>query len=153
MYVIENKADIVFLGLSFPDRQDDVAQLTMIDYPQAVLLYELLAGKKPYALGSKTLDEVLKLLTTEEPVSPAVVNRELAGDLDAIILKAMRKEAGERYASAEELSEDLGRFLAGQPILARPVTESAISLQLPMRTSCWGASMPTSSSAVKCIWT
>jgi non-specific serine/threonine protein kinase/serine/threonine-protein kinase len=88
-------------------------------YSLGVLLYELLAGKKPYALGSKTLDEVLRLLVMEEPSSPAIANRELAGDLDAIILKAMRKEPGERYASAEELSEDLGRFLAGQPVSAR----------------------------------
>ena len=88
-------------------------------YSLGVLLYELLAGRKPYTLASKTLDEVLRLLVTEEPTSPAIVNRELAGDLEAIILKAMRKEPVERYASAEELSEDLGRFLAGQPVSAR----------------------------------
>jgi eukaryotic-like serine/threonine-protein kinase len=88
-------------------------------YSLGVLLYELLAGKKPYTLASKTLDEVLRLLAVEEPISPSISNRELAGDLEAIILKAMRKEPGERYASAEELSEDLGRYLAGQPVSAR----------------------------------
>jgi tetratricopeptide (TPR) repeat protein len=88
-------------------------------YSLGVLLYELLAGKKPYTLASKTLDEVLRLLTIDEPSSPATVNRELAGDLEAIVLKAMRKEPAERYASAEELSEDLSRFLAGQPVSAR----------------------------------
>ncbi|HXN45458.1 MAG TPA: serine/threonine-protein kinase, partial [Bryobacteraceae bacterium] len=88
-------------------------------YSLGVLLYELLAGKKPYALASETLDEVLRFLAMEEPISPAIFNRELAGDLEAIIRKAMRKEPGERYASAEELSEDLGRYLAGQPVSAR----------------------------------
>jgi tetratricopeptide (TPR) repeat protein len=88
-------------------------------YSLGVLLYELLAGKKPYTLASKTLDEVLRILAIEDPVSPALLSRELAGDLEAIILKAMRKEPGERYASAEELSEDLGRYLDGQPVSAR----------------------------------
>jgi tetratricopeptide (TPR) repeat protein len=88
-------------------------------YSLGVLLYELLAGHKPYTLASKNLDEVLRFLNVEEPESPALANRELAGDLEAIILKALRKEPTERYASAEELSDDLGRHLAGQPVSAR----------------------------------
>jgi len=98
-------------------------------YSLGVLLYELLAGEKPYALASKTLDEVLRLLTMEEPSSPAIANRELHGDLEAIILKAMRKEPGERYASAEELSEDLGRYLAGQPVSARHASFRYLALR------------------------
>jgi eukaryotic-like serine/threonine-protein kinase len=88
-------------------------------YSLGVLLYELLVGEKPYVLTAKTLDEVLRLVCVEEPFHPGAVNRELMGDLDAIVLKAMEKVPAHRYASAEEFSTDLGRFLAGQPVAAR----------------------------------
>jgi len=111
---------VMSLDYASPEQVRGLPVTTTSDiYSLGVLLYELLAGKKPYALASKTLDEVLRLLAIEKPNSPAIANRELHGDLEAIILKAMRKEPGERYASAEELSEDLGRYLAGQPVSAR----------------------------------
>ncbi|HEY7096979.1 MAG TPA: protein kinase [Terriglobales bacterium] len=70
--------------------------------------------------------EVVQL--TPESVSssregrPAILRRRLAGDIDNIVLKVLRKEPGRRYASAEQLSDDIGRYLEGLPIYARPDT-------------------------------
>ncbi|HKW03260.1 MAG TPA: serine/threonine-protein kinase [Vicinamibacterales bacterium] len=83
-------------------------------YALGVLLYELLAGVRPYDTTGKPLDEILRLVTDVEPRRPA-----LGADLDAIVLKAMSKDPARRYASAQELSEDLGRYLARQPVVAR----------------------------------
>jgi non-specific serine/threonine protein kinase/serine/threonine-protein kinase len=96
-------------------------------YALGVLLYELLAGVRPYETAGLPLEEVLAtVLERDPPRASAAASaqlpyppRRLAGDLDAIILKAMSKEPERRYGSAQELSEDLGRHLGGQPVLAR----------------------------------
>ena len=90
-------------------------------YSLGVLLYELLAGSRPYRLTGTTLSETLRIVCEQDPEKPSVAaNRpELRGDLDAIVLKAMRKEAQQRYASAEEFSSDIGRYLSKWPVLAR----------------------------------
>jgi tetratricopeptide (TPR) repeat protein len=90
-------------------------------YSLGVLLYELLAGARPYRLTGKTLAEILQVVCERDPDRPSVVasRSELSGDLDAIVLKAMRKEPRQRYASAEEFARDLGRYLAERPVLAR----------------------------------
>jgi tetratricopeptide (TPR) repeat protein len=101
-------------------------------YSLGALLYELLTDQRPYQVGS--LDELIRAVCEQEPVKPSVCvsraqvdgggrsfssrRRELAGDLDAITLKAMRKEPGERYGSAEELSADVARYLDGLPVAA-----------------------------------
>jgi hypothetical protein len=54
--------------------------------------------------------------------APAPLRRAIAGDLDNIVLKALQKEVGRRYASVEQLSEDLGRHLDGLPVQARAGT-------------------------------
>jgi serine/threonine protein kinase len=91
-------------------------------YSLGVMLYELLAGQKPYSVASKPLEEIVRVVCEEEPPAPASVNRALAGDLDAIIRKAIRKEAEQRYTSAEELSLDLARWLAGDPVGASGIS-------------------------------
>lgn len=96
-------------------------------YALGVVLYELLTGGRPYETADQPLDEVLRLVTEREPKRPSAAagasvpydGRVLRGDLDAIVLKATDKAADRRYASPQELSEDLGRFLNGQPVLAR----------------------------------
>src|SRR6185436_13011223 len=55
-------------------------------------------------------------------VGPRAPHRELVGDLDNIILKALHKEPARRYASVEQLADDLGRWLDGMPVAARPST-------------------------------
>ena len=96
-------------------------------YALGVLLYELLTGSRPYDTADQPLEEVLRMVTDRDPRRPSVAigtnmpydGGALRGDLDAIVLKAMSKEPARRYASAQELSEDLRRFLDRQPVVAR----------------------------------
>jgi eukaryotic-like serine/threonine-protein kinase len=97
-------------------------------YALGVLLYELLTGRHPY-LGKEAgrLDEVVRAICETEPALPSAVappglRRRLAGDLDNILLKALRKEPERRYASVGELARDLESHLAGMPVAARPDT-------------------------------
>ena len=99
-------------------------------YALGVLLYELLTGRRPYETGGRSLDEVLRIVletnverpsraAPSEDARPPYDVRRLRGDLDAIVLKALRKAPEDRYASAAALSEDLARHLAGHPVEAR----------------------------------
>jgi non-specific serine/threonine protein kinase/serine/threonine-protein kinase len=90
-------------------------------YSLAVLLYGLLSGKTPYQLTGKTLAEAMRAICEEDPPRPSVAagRAELAGDLDAIVMKGMRKEPRERYASAEAFAQDVERYLALRPVEAR----------------------------------
>ena len=95
-------------------------------YSLGVLLYRLLTGHRPYRLDGLTVDQVLRTVIEDEPQRPSTAaglsperRRELSGDLDAIILKAMRKEPEHRYGSVGELVEDLRRHLTGRPVSAR----------------------------------
>ncbi len=93
-------------------------------YSLGVLLYLLLTGRRPYRFATGSPSELLDLVCVQEPTRPSVTahSRELAGDLDNIILKAMRKEPERRYASVEQFSEDIRRHLAGLPVKARQDT-------------------------------
>jgi len=106
-------------------------------YALGVVLYELLCGKRPYALKRESrgaLEEAIVAAETHEPshaaisdidasaraASPKALRQALAGDLDTIALKALKKVPEERYTSAHEMLQDLERYLRGQPVLARP---------------------------------
>ncbi len=112
---------------------------TMTDvYSLGVVLYELLAGTKPYRLRRQTDAEWEEAILAVEPQKPSVASqrstdgsrdyspsarrqaRQISGDLDNIALKALAKLPEHRYASVEALSQDLQRHLHGRPILARP---------------------------------
>ena len=99
-------------------------------YALGVLLFELVSGTRPYETAGKPLEEVLRIAIDSDVRRPSATiakgspvpypAKSLRGDIDAIVLKAMARDPAERYASAQELSEDLGRFLLGQPVVARP---------------------------------
>jgi tetratricopeptide (TPR) repeat protein len=88
-------------------------------YSLGVVLYELLAGDKPYRFETGDPAELVRLVCERDPERPSTRAVELSPDLDAIVMKAMRKEPEHRYGSAAALSEDIGRYLDGRPVEAR----------------------------------
>ncbi|MGE0555963.1 MAG: tetratricopeptide repeat protein [Gemmatimonadales bacterium] len=97
-------------------------------YALGVILYELLSGARPYRLEGCSPAEMERSICELEPPKPSescadtMRARELQGDLDTIVLKAMAKEPARRYQSAERLAQDLRRHLDGLPVTARPDT-------------------------------
>src|SRR5207302_11494322 len=89
-------------------------------YSLGALLYALLVGKPPFQAASawETIAQVL----LREPVPPGLVNPGVPRDLETVCLKCLHKEPARRYGTARELAEELGRYEAGLPVLARPVS-------------------------------
>src|SRR5215831_16103800 len=113
-------------------------------YSLGTLLYELVTGQRPYRLKGNTAAEITKAICEQDPTKPSNVRNDaesgrrgdtekkqisasprlrvspsaLRGDLDNIILKALRKEPSRRYASVEQFSEDIRRHLEGLPVTA-----------------------------------
>jgi serine/threonine protein kinase len=105
-------------------------------YSCGVLLHELLTGKRPYRLKRGTRAELEEAILIADISRPSTIvagdqagnsqnttgglKRKLSGDLDTIVLKALKKNPSDRYASASALQEDIERYLAGRPVLAQP---------------------------------
>jgi serine/threonine protein kinase len=112
-------------------------------YGLGVILYELLTGANPHKIAGKTHVEIVQAVCETTPEKPSAIATKrhnltvgetrnlkskiqnpklLRGDLDNIVLKALKKEPARRYLSVEQFSEDVRRYLEGLPISARPDT-------------------------------
>jgi hypothetical protein len=89
-------------------------------YGLGATLYELLTGRP--AVDGKDREEVLRKIAFDEPAAPRSVERAIPPDLETVVLKALAKEPGERYATAQDLADDLRRFLEHKPVQARRPT-------------------------------
>jgi serine/threonine protein kinase/Flp pilus assembly protein TadD len=87
-------------------------------YSLGATLYELLTLEPAYRGNDR--QELLRQIAFEEPRPPRRINKAIPWELETIVLKAMEKNPAERYATAKELADDLGRFLKDEPIRARP---------------------------------
>jgi eukaryotic-like serine/threonine-protein kinase len=83
------------------------------------MLYALLTGRAPF-VGANTMDTLVQL-RENEPVAPSELVSNVSVDIETICLKCLQKETERRYATAQELADDIHRYLDGIPILARPV--------------------------------
>ncbi len=111
-------------------------------YSLGIVLYQLLSGRRPYHVESGEVGELLRVICERDPARPSaaatgasesrieteaetgVLPRRLRGDLDAIVMKAIRKEPARRYGSVGELADDIHRHLEAQPVRARRGTLS-----------------------------
>jgi eukaryotic-like serine/threonine-protein kinase len=100
-------------------------------YSLGVILYRLLSGCSPYRAAASEPYALAREVCDTEPAKPSValaertnvaLRKQLEGDLDGIVLMALRKERDKRYASAQQLSDDIRRHLARLPVLARQST-------------------------------
>jgi len=87
-------------------------------YALGVVLYRLLTGQSPYPVDSRSAHELARAICEREPGRPGTIRR-LPADLDDIVLMALRKDPESRYASVEQLAQDIGRHLDGLPVVAR----------------------------------
>ncbi len=88
-------------------------------YSLGVILYELLTGGPPFK--SDNLADLLEQVRQEVPVAPRRLNRKIPKDLETICLKCLEKTPAGRYPTANELADDLDRFLSGRSVKARPI--------------------------------
>jgi serine/threonine-protein kinase len=101
------------------------AATTLTDvYQLGAVLYEILTGQLPFGSRERSPFELERAILEQEPSLPSAVatHSALRGDLDAIVLKALRKEPEQRYASAQDFADDVRRYLSGYPVLARKQT-------------------------------
>jgi eukaryotic-like serine/threonine-protein kinase len=127
-----------------PEQLRGLAATTASDiYALGVLLFEMLTGARPYETAGKPVDEMLRIVMDGPAHRPSAVKppqaappyplSRLRGDLDTIALKARAAEPSRRYASAEQLADDVARFVEGKPIVARDPSVGYVLRKLARR--------------------
>lgn len=111
-------------------------------YSLGAILYRAITGVLPFDAG--TAFGTIDLVVRKEPVAPRKLQPSISRDLETICLKCMEKEPTKRYASAKALADDVGRFLEGMPILARPVSR-------PERLYRWARRKPALATLSLCV--
>jgi tetratricopeptide (TPR) repeat protein len=118
------------------------------------ILYELLTGLLPFQKLRGNLSELERAICETDPLSPSAavsaaaegpsdlqdarkLRRQLSGDLDNIVLKAMAKEPERRYGSVEQLAEDINRHLAGEPVSAAPPSRTYRLRKFARKNRAW----------------
>ena len=126
-------------------------------YSLGVVLYQLLCGERPYELKLESAAQLEQSILEVEPRSPsrralteavveargttvALLHKMLASDLDAIVLRALAKQAAKRYASAEAFRADLDRWLVGEPVEARAPSAAYRASKFALRHK-WGVGL------------
>lgn len=146
LFQTQTGARMLTLGYAAPEQITNETITTATDsYTLGILLYELLAGLHPFNMDDKDLSNIEKLICTETPtrpsskvgslpekeqkaiaerrgITPSDLRQTLKADLNAIIMKALRKEPPARYRSVEQMLEDLDRYEESRPLIAQSDT-------------------------------
>ena len=91
-------------------------------YSLGVLSYRILTGRHPFAVNRRSIPQAIVAIQEEEPTRLSLLDRQLRGDIETIVLKSLEKDPKRRYQSAVELASDIRRFLNNEPIQARPAS-------------------------------
>ncbi|MCR9243535.1 MAG: protein kinase [bacterium] len=91
-------------------------------YALGALLYRLLSGRLPAEVSGRSMPEAARIIRDDEPTRLGTVSTSLRGDIETLVHKALEKDRERRYQSAGALAADIRRYLASEPIVARPTT-------------------------------